>query len=87
MWVDPAARGRRQGTRLIDAVIAWAARHGDRTIGLWANNHNDPATSLYHRSGFKPTGESKPLPADLAQTEIRMVRRINDHATDSAGGC
>ncbi len=77
MWVDPAARGQRLGARLIDAVISWAARHGDRTIGLWVNDRNHPAIKLYRRAGFTPTGESKPMPADPTQTEIRMLRPIN----------
>jgi ribosomal protein S18 acetylase RimI-like enzyme len=83
LWVDPAARGRGLGARLVDAVASWAAGHGDRTIGLWVNDRNRAAISLYRRAGFEATGESKPMPADPSQTEMRMIGRITPHA---AGG-
>ncbi len=76
MWVDPSARGRRVGERLIDAVAAWAREQGAARLRLWVTEGNRPARALYERCGFRPTGEHQPLPHDATVTEIAMDRPL-----------
>jgi ribosomal protein S18 acetylase RimI-like enzyme len=72
MWVDP--RHRRQGVAraLVDLVIGWAAERQASEVVLWVADHNDAARRLYERLGFRPTGESQPLPSNPARSESRM---------------
>jgi GNAT superfamily N-acetyltransferase len=77
LWVAPAARHQGLATALLDAVVSWAAAHGDRTVGLWVNDRNHVAVRLYQRAGFTPTGEVQPLPSDRQLTEIRMIRGLD----------
>lgn len=74
MWVAPDCRCRGVAHALAGAVVSWAEGHGSGVIGLWVNDTNDAAIRLYHRVGFRPTGETAPLPSDPAQREIRMLR-------------
>jgi ribosomal protein S18 acetylase RimI-like enzyme len=41
-------------------------------VVLWVADHNDAARRLYERLGFRPTGESQPLPSNPARSESRM---------------
>jgi ribosomal protein S18 acetylase RimI-like enzyme len=72
MWVDP--RHRRQGVAraLVDLVIGWAAERQASELVLWVADHNDAARRLYERLGFRPTGESQPLPSNPARSESCM---------------
>jgi ribosomal protein S18 acetylase RimI-like enzyme len=74
MWVVPECRGRRIGPQLVRAVVAWAKGHEAGTIGLWVNEANQPAISLYEKEGFRRTGEVDKLRSDPTQQEIRMLR-------------
>jgi len=62
MWVAPANRGAGVGDRLVATVIAWARSTGFTRLVLDVADHNEPARSLYRRSGFQPTGETGSLP-------------------------
>jgi GNAT superfamily N-acetyltransferase len=54
VYVKPAVRGGRVGTRLLEAAIAWAsANHVDRIV-LWPTPRS---RTLYMRHGFTPNGE------------------------------
>jgi ribosomal protein S18 acetylase RimI-like enzyme len=55
MAVDPAARGRGLGDRLMDAAIAWATGRGGRRIYLESNTVLVPAIELYRKHGFRTT--------------------------------
>jgi GNAT superfamily N-acetyltransferase len=57
--VDPAARGRGLGTRLIESLIAFARETGYRSIVLWTIRALAPAARLYLAAGFRKT-ESHP---------------------------
>jgi GNAT superfamily N-acetyltransferase len=72
MWVDPVARNRGVGRKLVDAVVAWARGHGIGEVSLWVAEGNAPAEALYLASGFAPTGERQPLPSNPAVMEQAM---------------
>jgi ribosomal protein S18 acetylase RimI-like enzyme len=76
MWVDPAARGARLGTRLLDAVEAWARGAGARMLQLMVTDTNDHAIALYEAYGFVFTGRSDPHPSQPALRELEMRRLI-----------
>lgn len=77
MWVAPDCRGHKIGPELVRAVLAWAQSHRADRVGLWVNEANRPAISLYEKAGFRRTGEVDKLPSDPAQQEIRMLRRVD----------
>jgi RimJ/RimL family protein N-acetyltransferase len=77
MWVAPDCRGRKISPDLVRAVLAWADSHQAVSVGLWVNETNQPAISLYEKEGFRRTGEVDKLPSDPTQQEIRMLRRAD----------
>lgn len=50
--VDPARRRAGLGTRLVQALLGWAAGHGATTAYLEVERRNAPAQALYARLGF-----------------------------------
>lgn len=52
LWIDPAARGRRLGAPLVDAVLTWARERGAHTVTLRVHRHNVPARRIYEAAGF-----------------------------------
>ncbi len=74
MFVAPEARGRGVGTALVGAVVDWARERGARGVALWVTGTNTAAVALYTRSGFRATGERKPLDHSAAVESIRMAR-------------
>ncbi|MDP2291079.1 MAG: GNAT family N-acetyltransferase [Actinomycetota bacterium] len=73
MWVAPPFRGRGVGSRLVDAVIAWAVGTNATCVSLWVTRGNTPAERLYESKGFVATGEVQPLPSDASHDEVRMT--------------
>jgi dUTP pyrophosphatase len=72
MWVDPAARRRGTGRRLLDAAVGWARSNEARTVTLFVMRTNVDAIALYKRYGFELQPEvGADAPADCA-TELRM---------------
>ena len=68
LYVGQEIRGRRQGTKLLDAL---KARHGDRiTLNVWASN--SLAVRFYAREGFR---ETTPESADpiIPKGQLRMT--------------
>jgi putative acetyltransferase len=53
MAVDPAARGRGYGDRLMEAAIAFARGAGARRLILLSNTRLAPALTLYRKHGFR----------------------------------
>jgi GNAT superfamily N-acetyltransferase len=53
MWVAPEARGRRVGSQLVEALLAWAQKNNFSTIKLHVGDFNEAALALYTRKGFK----------------------------------
>jgi GNAT superfamily N-acetyltransferase len=69
MWVDPAHRGEGLGRCLVEAVVGWARDRGARVVNLSVTDANDPAIALYTACGFRPTGDTQPLPSNPAYGE------------------
>jgi DNA-binding MarR family transcriptional regulator/predicted N-acetyltransferase YhbS len=57
--VDPAARGRRVGTLLVEECIRFARATGYRELTLWTQRHLAGARRIYERTGFELV-ESEP---------------------------
>jgi GNAT superfamily N-acetyltransferase len=73
MWVEPEARGRGVARSLVEAIADWARSQGATRLQLWVTESNTPATALYRRFGFAPTGERQPLPSNPALAEDLLV--------------
>lgn len=54
--VDPGARGRGQGRRLMEELLAEAARRGARQVFLEVRADNPVARTLYESLGFEEIG-------------------------------
>ncbi|MDQ6834897.1 MAG: GNAT family N-acetyltransferase [Actinomycetota bacterium] len=52
LLVDPQARGRALGSRLVSTAIAFATRAGYRKLQLWTNHPLVAARQIYLRHGF-----------------------------------
>jgi len=83
MWVEPAARGRRLGSELVEAVCAWAKRVGATTVELDVREHNRAAIDLYRRAGFEVIAGPHPAAAAPELMELRMARPL-DRPPDGA---
>jgi ribosomal protein S18 acetylase RimI-like enzyme len=82
LWVAPGARGAGVGEALVEAVAAWAVRHGARELTLSVRVGNEPALALYRRLGFADTGPGEVAPG--APPERRMRRPLGASGDDSA---
>lgn len=57
LLVDPAARGRRLGRRLVDECVEFARRAGYKRVMLWTNEPLAAARHVYLAVGFKLVSE------------------------------
>ena len=78
MWVDPGFRGTGIGRALVDAVVAQARAARKRRLVLHVVTGNDPASRLYERAGFVPTGHTVPFPLDNGVVEVEMELVLRD---------
>ena len=74
MWVEPDARGRGLGARILRELLDWAQRLGDREVLLHVTEGNDGARRLYEAHGFVSTGEWQPL-RDGSSVRVETMRR------------
>ncbi len=54
LFLNPEARGRGCGTRVLADIRAWCRGQGLRQLWLFVLNQNEGARRLYAREGFKP---------------------------------
>ena len=73
LWVARDARGRGIGDRLVDEVVTWARSEGYARLVLEVGDQNAPATRLYERHGFLPTGCGRTLPPPRAHVREREL--------------
>ena len=59
LYVDPQARRRGYGRRLVEFVLDWAEEHGIKGIDLEAYRGNTPASILYRSLGFYRLGRER----------------------------
>ena len=57
LYLRRDARGRGYGRRLLEHVLDWARRRGDRRIIAWSDVRLDTAHAVYDRMGFVRIGE------------------------------
>ncbi len=81
--VDPAARRRGLGTRLLDAAMTLATSRGARVAFLEVSIGNVAARTLYARAGFTPTGRRPRYYAD--GTDALVLRRTLTPASQGSG--
>ncbi len=75
--VDRAFRGQSIGTRLVDALIAWAPAHGVSRIQAWAWTSNPRALELYERLGFEREGYCRrAVISDGEPVDVVLVARL-----------
>ena len=74
MWVAPEARRVGLGTRLIEALVKWAAAEGYETVRLWVVEGNAAAEKAYAKSGFSRTQRRQPVREGEPEMEIEMAR-------------
>lgn len=67
LWVDPGARGRGVGERLIDAVERWGAEQGETTLRLLVMYDNPRAIALYERAGFTASADTDGIPTGIPE--------------------
>jgi GNAT superfamily N-acetyltransferase len=75
-WVEPAYRRRGIGTALLQAVISWARAERFSHMRLWAPAASIGALALYRQAGFNATGNSRPLPTNVAQQILELERKL-----------
>lgn len=66
------ARRRGTGAALLRAVLAWAAEHGARRLGLEVRAGNTAALRLYERLGLKPEGRRRGYYSDPVEDAVLL---------------
>jgi ribosomal protein S18 acetylase RimI-like enzyme len=78
MWVDASARRSGWGSRLLEAVRAWATARGAVCLELSVTDRAPAAAALYRKLGFTETGEASPLASNPSVTEYAMTQSLED---------
>ena len=69
LWVDEAARGRRNATRLMDAAEDYARRRGCHSVSL--DTHSFQARPFYEKRGYEVFGELDDYPKGHTKFYLR----------------
>lgn len=78
LWVHPSARGMGVGEQLVRTVVDAASDQGLHRVVLEVAHENAPASALYGRLGFVPTGRTGAMPHDPSITEFEMELVLGD---------
>ncbi len=62
MWTAPQARGKKVGSKLIEAIIDWAKKQNVKIIKLDVVDSNRAAIGLYTKYGFLENGKKGNFP-------------------------
>jgi DNA-binding MarR family transcriptional regulator/GNAT superfamily N-acetyltransferase len=73
--VEPAARGRHVGTRLVEECIRFARATGYRELTLWTQRQLVPARRIYQRCGFELVG-AEPAAEVFGTTQVSETWRL-----------
>lgn len=76
MWVDPAHRGSRVASSLVENLICWARECGFDSITLSVTDTNGRAIRFYENRGFCATGETVDIDEKRGLRGIRMRRLL-----------
>jgi ribosomal protein S18 acetylase RimI-like enzyme len=76
MWVDPKARGRGVGRRLLHELEDWIRASGGKVARLSVTNEAAAAQALYESEGYEPDGTSRPSRHTEALVEIGLRKRL-----------
>ncbi len=77
MYVTPSDRGSGTAAALVDAIAAWATKHGVDEVYLHVTTSVPRARAFYEKVGFVPTGENFQMQRDSSLTLITMVRKLD----------
>ena len=55
--IDEGSQGKGYGTAALKVIIRYFREHGANNIRLSTKETNTKALSMYHRAGFRETGE------------------------------
>lgn len=79
--VDPVARGKGHGSRLMNAVIDTLRTDGFTAATWWVRTTNDGLRAFLESAGWRPDGASQSFTADEGAFTVKQVRlrvRISD---------
>jgi GNAT superfamily N-acetyltransferase len=82
MWVAPEVRGQGVGKRLLDAVVAEAARRGASAVALHVTDRNLVARKAYERFGFVASGEWESFTREGIHRRERMRLPVTGSTTN-----
>lgn len=80
VWVDPIARRRGVGRRLLEAAMSWAREAGAHTMVLSVALGRDSAIDLYRGAGFVEVGLPSVLREDSEILQQHMQCNLVAHA-------
>jgi len=75
LYVDPDSAGRGFGKSALKEAIERNRDRGFTQMTLWVFANNDIANSLYSKSGFAPTGNSRTTP-EWGALEIELIATL-----------
>jgi GNAT superfamily N-acetyltransferase len=83
LLVDPSARGRGLGGRLVDLAIDFARNAGYARVVLWTNDPLEAARHVYLTRGFRLTGEDPhhSFGVDLVGQTYELDLRVHDEGS------
>lgn len=75
VFVRPEHRGSAAGVTgaLFDAALVWSWGIGLERVRLFVHEKNSRAEAFYRKAGFRPTGNTVPMPGDTGELELEFV--------------